>query len=140
MSHMDRIHRQQALRSEYWEYFGDASVHTEGKFLFFAKRRSVLVRIAKEELKRDFHVAKVSKHARDGAFVLCLYAVCDERKWELYGRYAGEPNVAYRFWKSNADTLAGKYRTPLYDERSDELADEIDEGHFGCAAWDPDIF
>lgn len=80
-----------------------------GKYLFFSTDRKLLVEIAKAEIGlHGFHYAKVSNNPW-GEDVLCLYSEDDSRKTELADRYADKPNLRYRYWKSNADTEAGKY-------------------------------
>jgi hypothetical protein len=44
-----------------------------------------------------------------GEYVLCLYYKDDSRKYELAKKYGNQSEVKYRYWKSDADTLAGKY-------------------------------
>ncbi len=106
---MDVIHQDQAMNSKVWTYYGDVSHHTEGKFLFFARDPRVLVKIVRAELLKGFHVGKISTKPNNGDYVLCLYDTNDKRKNELFQRYGDQANVKYRWWKSNADTLAGKY-------------------------------
>jgi len=96
------------LYNSYWESFGDEDEHT-GKYLFFSPYRSVLLGIVEYELDAGgFNCAKVSVEAKDD-YVLCLYWEDDDRKFELAQRYAGRDDVKYRWWKSDADTRAGKY-------------------------------
>ncbi len=115
---MDEIHRQQASDSEYWEYFGDVNVHTEGKYLFFAERREVLKEIVYAELTGGFKVGKISKKSKNGSFVLCLYHDNDSQKNRLAKRYGSRADVAYRYWKSNIDTLRGKYSVEYLESKN----------------------
>jgi hypothetical protein len=101
-----------------WEWFatGEPDYAITGKYLFFSSSRATLVRIACVELSlHGFHCAKISLDAaRD--YVLCLYYKDDKRKMELRDRYA-QTDVKYRYWKSDADTLAGKYSREFLEQR-----------------------
>lgn len=102
---------------KYWMRFGDpeqSSSHTgnlAGKYLFFSQDKQLLINTAITEIREhDFEVAKISQNPRSGDFVLCLYWHDDSRRYELKDRYRGMQEVIrYRWWKSNADTRAGKY-------------------------------
>jgi hypothetical protein len=84
-----------------------------GKYLFFSKNKENLVEIAKNEiLVHDFHLAKVNHNllGSNTEYVLCLYYHDDSRKYELAERYRDrDSDIKYRFWKSDEDTLKGKY-------------------------------
>jgi len=81
----------------------------EGKYLFFSSDRDKLLNIAKYEISiHGFDIAKVSVNPNSNEYVLCLYWMNNERKFELATRYKNS-DVKYRYWKSNADTRAGKY-------------------------------
>ena len=47
--------------------------------------------------------------------VLCLYYADDSRKHELAERNKQEYGVKYRYWKSDSDTLKGKYSKEFLD-------------------------
>lgn len=92
--------------------------HLAGKYLFFSKSQQELADVASNEiLNYNFDVAKISKHASGGDYVLCLYWGNDSRKRELYERYEGNQNLKYRWWKSNRDTRAGKYSQQFLDRK-----------------------
>ena len=81
-----------------------------GKYLFFSEKKSELILIALYEIQiNGFRIAKVSNSARTTDYVLCLYWEDDDRKIELAGRYGDNSRIKYRWWKSDADTRAGKY-------------------------------
>jgi hypothetical protein len=81
-----------------------------GKYLFFSSDRKKLLAVARDEIEHnEFRLAKVSKKAIGGEHVLCLYYSDDSRKNELAERYRNLPELKYRYWKSDADTMAGKY-------------------------------
>lgn len=48
--------------------------------------------------------------------VLCLYYKDDSRKHELAERNKQEYGVRYRYWKSDSDTLKGKYSKEFLDK------------------------
>jgi len=48
--------------------------------------------------------------------VLCLYYMDDSRKHELAERNKQEYGVRYRYWKSDSDTLKGKYSREFLDK------------------------
>jgi len=48
--------------------------------------------------------------------VLCLYYADDSRKHELAERNQHEYKVKYRYWKSDSDTLKGKYSKEFLDK------------------------
>ena len=84
-----------------------------GKYLFFSENNERLLEIAKNEiLEHDFHVAKINNNllGSNTEYVLCLYYHDDSRKYELAKRYGGkDSDIKYRYWKSDEDTLKGKY-------------------------------
>ncbi len=82
----------------------------QGKYLFFSSDRKRLLTVAEEELQNNvFILAKVAKLAVGGEYVLCLYYPNDSRKFELAVKYQNVSGLKYRYWKSDADTIAGKY-------------------------------
>jgi len=83
-----------------------------GKYLFFSEDKNKLIEIAINELENHgFHHAKVNDKLLEGQteHVLCLYYKDDSRKHELAERNKQEYAVKYRYWKSDFDTLSGKY-------------------------------
>ena len=83
-----------------------------GKYLFFSEDKDKLLEIAINEIENHgFHHAKVNKNLLEGQtdYVLCLYYEDDLRKNELADRNKQEYGVKYRYWKSDLDTLKGKY-------------------------------
>jgi hypothetical protein len=83
-----------------------------GKYLFFSEDKNKLIGIAINELENHgFHHAKVNDKLLEGQteHVLCLYYKDDSRKQELAERNKQEYAVKYRYWKSDFDTLSGKY-------------------------------
>ena len=83
-----------------------------GKYLFFSDDKNKLIEIAVNEMENHgFHHAKVNDKLSAGQteYVLCLYYENDSRKHELSERNKQEYGVKYRYWKSDSDTLKGKY-------------------------------
>jgi len=83
-----------------------------GKYLFFHPNFEILTQVANDEIAHnDFDVAKINssldKHATD--YVLCLYYRDDSRKNELADKYQKKNGIRYRYWKSDEDTVKGKY-------------------------------
>lgn len=87
------------------------AVQITGKYLFFSQNREILERIAIHEIEtNDFYKAKIPREGEQiGEYVLCLYYKDDSRRIELAKKYRDHPNVDYRYWKSDRDTLEGKY-------------------------------
>ena len=84
----------------------------QGKYLFFSEDRGKLEKIAKDEITTNgFGYAKVpAKGENIGVdYVLCLYYKDDSRRFELAEKYRDDKDVRYRYWKSDQDTLDGKY-------------------------------
>jgi hypothetical protein len=111
----------------YWEWFDRSDIPTApyeitGKYLFFSLNRDLLIEIAINELENGgFHHAKT--HMTDitppsGEYVLCLYYKDDSRKHELAEKYRDRSELKYRYWKSESETLAGKYSKIFLDELS----------------------
>lgn len=93
-----------------------------GKCLFFSEDPARLEEIALAKIQgHGFHHAKYNPvppgDARES--VLCLYYHDDSRKYELAkrGRAYG---AKYRYWKSDADTLAGHYSETFLGRLSPE--------------------
>jgi hypothetical protein len=111
----------------YWEWFerSDTPVipyEITGKYLFFSLNRDLLIEIAINELENNgFHYAKTPMsgiNPASGEYVLCLYYKNDSRKYELDEKYRGKSELKYRYWKSDGDTLAGKYSKQFLDKLS----------------------
>jgi hypothetical protein len=111
----------------YWEWFERSDIvavpyEITGKYLFFSRNRNLLVEIAVEELENGgFHQAKT--HMAEitppsGEYVLCLYFRDATRKYELAKKYQKRIELKYRYWKSDEDTLAGKYSKQFLDRLS----------------------
>lgn len=99
---------------EYWTFVSRPISRDDhliaGKYLLFSSDRERLLTIATDEIERNgFRLAKVSKEAVGGEHVLCLYYYDDSRKHELASKYRNVSGLKYRYWKSDADTMAGKY-------------------------------
>ena len=102
--------------SGYWIYVESEekpSYVITGKYLFFSENQDRLIEIAKNEIINfGFHVAKVNSRllGSDTEYVLCLYYQDDGRKYELAERHSEQySDTKYRYWKSDEDTLKGKY-------------------------------
>jgi hypothetical protein len=111
----------------YWEWFDRSDIPTEpyeitGKYLFFSPNRELLIEVAINELENGgFHHAKTQMAGvtpRSGEYVLCLYYKDDSRKHELAEKYRDMSELKYRYWKSEIETLTGKYSKQFLDELS----------------------
>ena len=109
----------------YWEWFerSDTPVipyEITGKYLFFSVNRDLLIEIAINELENGgFHHAKTHMAGvtpPSVEYVLCLYYKDDSRKYELAEKYRDIGELKYRYWKSDSDTLAGKYSKQFLNE------------------------
>ena len=82
-----------------------------GKYLFFNTNSDVLEKIVIDEFENNgFDVAKISAElGKFSNYVLCLYYENDSRKDELAEKYQGKNGIEYKYWKSDEDTLKGKY-------------------------------
>ena len=81
-----------------------------GKYLFFSKDKNLLIELSKRILlEYGLSVAKVplSDEPVGEDFVLCVYDAEPKLKDELK-KYANQ-DIRYRYWKSDEDTLKGKY-------------------------------
>ena len=101
---------------KYWIRFNnpkESSSHEgnqAGKYLFFCENQKTLLDLCEYEIKNHgFMFAKVSKNPKNKDYVCCLYWTDHDRRYELAGRYKQRKDIKYRYWKSNADTRAGKY-------------------------------
>lgn len=101
--------------NKYWHYYfrmSKAEQRIIWKYLFFSENKKELERIAIEELENGgFFHAKINtdEHKKGKEYVLCLYYTDDSRKSELANKYKNNPKVKYRYWKSDKNTLKGKY-------------------------------
>ncbi len=89
-----------------------------GKYLFFHSNPEVLEKIASDEIgSNGFDVAKISTKllGTQTEHVLCLYYKNDSRKQELAEKYQEKNGIKYRYWKSDEDTLKGKYSKQYLD-------------------------
>lgn len=93
-----------------------------GKYLFFSEHPEQLREIALAEIRgHGFHHAKYNPVPLEGGreSVLCLYYHDDSRKYELAKR-ARAYRVKYRYWKSDEDTLEGRYSETFLQRLSPE--------------------
>ena len=116
----------------YWEWFlskRPLDYVITGKYLFFSSDRSILVKVALNEIQNfGFHHAKINKEpiVKGRDLVLCLYYKDDSRKFELHDRHVGTTDLKYRYWKSDAATLNGEYSEEFLDGLTKE-----ERRHFG---------
>jgi len=116
-----------------WQYFfhrEPASYTITGKYLFFSVDRQALVTIATRAIEHGgFHYAKVILEGQQtNDYVLCLYYKDDSRKDELNRRYRNQAGIRYRYWKLDADTIAGKYSAAFLDQLSPEARADFERG------------
>lgn len=115
---------------EYWHYYYRVSkteTKITGKYLFFSEDKDELERIAINELESGgFFHAKINtdEHKKGKEYVLCLYFADDTRKLELANKYKNNPNVKYRYWKGDEDTLRGKYSKQFLEQLSPKERNE----------------
>ncbi len=110
------------IKGWYW-YFNILvkKVKVLGKYLFFSKSIAVLETIMIEEMENGgFWKAKINtdQHKIGDEYVLCLYYTDDSRKYELANKYKNNPELKYRYWKSDEDTLKGKYSKDFLEKAS----------------------
>ena len=110
--------------SNYWHYYHrvpESDREITGKYLFFSESKDELERIAIDEIEYGgFYHAKINtdRCKRGDDYVLCLYYVDDSIKFELADKYKHNPKVKYRYWKSDEDTLKGKYSKQFLEQPS----------------------
>ena len=112
--------------TEYWHYYfrlTKVKPKITGKYLFFSESKEELEKVAIHELENEgFYQAKINtdKHNKGKEYVMCLYYKDDSRKYELAKRYEDNPKIKYRYWKSDEDTLKGKYSKQFLEQLSPE--------------------
>ncbi len=117
------------ISDENWEYIEsveDPPYEITGKYLFFSTNRETLKEIAVQEIsKHGFHAAKIPVEGGNigSEYVLCLYYENQDRKHELAERYRDRTDVNYRWWKSDEDTLSGKYSDRFINDFNKEFGD-----------------
>lgn len=91
----------------------------DGKYLFFSKSQDLLIYVIETEiLEHGFEVGKVIADVAYGQdYVACLYWHNPDRKDELAKRWGKNPKLRYRYYKTNADTRAGKYSQQFLNNR-----------------------
>ena len=100
-----------------------------GKYLFFSSNKEELIELAKTILN-DFELsrAKVPTKSRQNTdYVLCVYSIDDNLKYKL--KQYETNSIRYRYFKTDADTKAGKYSNQYLNQISKDLycdATEID--------------
>ena len=112
--------------NKYWHYYYRVpkmrtGKKDTGKYQFFSENKVALEKIAVTELETGgFSYAKINtdEHKIVKEYVLCLYYVDDSKKFELANKYKNNPNIKYRYWKSDEDTLKGKYSKQFLDKLS----------------------
>jgi hypothetical protein len=99
----EEIHKQIALPNH----------GTIGKYLFFSDNKKELIDLAKRILERaELYDAKVPmsdvpNNSKGFGFVLCVYDY-KNRFSDGMDMYA-DSTISYRYWKSDNDTIKGKY-------------------------------
>jgi len=88
-----------------------------GKYLFFHANSELLEKIARDEIENNgFDMAKINTElGKHTDYILCLYSQNDSRKDELAEKYQAKNGIKYRYWKSDEDTLKGKYSKQYLD-------------------------
>lgn len=115
-----------AIEDGYWSWFirkDKPPYEITGKYLFFSGDREKLIAIAVDELENNgFHQAKTNLEGKNlnPEYVLCLYYKDDSRKYELAKKYSNVGGIKYRYWKTDKDTLAGKYSEQFLSNLSPE--------------------
>ena len=111
----------------YWQWIQSPKNYDydiTGKYLFFSEDKQRLMNIAMEEIKHhDFHIAKVNSElvGNNKEHVLCLYYKDNSRKDELADRVKKQyPDVKYRYWKSDEQTLSGQYSKEFLNKLDDD--------------------
>lgn len=110
--------------NKYWHYYFRVSkmkTKSSRKYLFYSESKEELEKIAVDELETGgFFHAKINtdKHKKGKEYVLCLYYADDSRKYELAKKYGKETKIKYRYWKSDEDTLRGKYSKQFLEKLS----------------------
>lgn len=102
-----------------------------GKYQFFSDDKETLIQLAKEILiKYKLFNAKVPlsntprKTNKGFGFGLFIYDSKPKFKIELRN-YSDEKNIRYRYWKSDDDTLKGKYSSKFIESLSPAERKEI---------------
>jgi len=91
----------------------------DGKYLFFSENKQSLIDLVEDEVvNHGFKTAKIINYPKGSDYVACLFWTGDDRKYELADRYKNSNNVKYRYYKSNADTLDGKYSEQFKKEKA----------------------
>ena len=107
---------------EYWHYYyrvAKSEPEITGKYLFFSESKDELEKIVINELEfGGFFHAKINtdEHKKGKEYVLCLYYADDSKKFELANKYKNNPNIKYRYWKNDEDTLNRKYSKEFLDK------------------------
>jgi hypothetical protein len=121
--------------NDYWIWISSKSepdYNIKGKYLFFSENKERLFEIAKKEIENHgFHLAKINSKlfGTNTDYVLCLYYSNDSRKFELENRRNIEyQDVKYRYWKSDEDTLKGKYSEEFLEHLSEEDREKFKKG------------
>lgn len=105
-----------------WEWFESnegVPYDIAGKYMFFSKDREPLKAIAIDEIENGgFHYAKLPAKGKGkgGDYVLCLYYKDASKRHDLARKYRDKPKVRYRYWKSEEDTLSGKYSDKFIED------------------------
>ena len=97
---------------------------TLGKYLFYSDSKHKLVLLAKTILyEYNLSHAKVGKSNllkpdKGFGFVLCIYDYQPKFKKDLL-KFADQKEILYRYWKSDKDTLEGKYSKKYNKSKKD---------------------
>lgn len=107
----------------FWEWFHSLKTNgpiCSGKYLFFSKDRDSLIKLLIEIFKKSkLAEAKIPLNGNQvgGEYVLCVYSESDkdmDKFKRLTNKYS---NIKFRGWKSDEDTLKGKY-SKIFEELS----------------------
>jgi len=100
-----------------WIYFRgdeDETYLASGKYLLFSADQEALFIIGSNEVTwGGFPLARITRRrGRQSDYVLELFYKDDSRHHKLLSKYSGIDYLKYRGWKSDEDTLDGKYSPP----------------------------
>ena len=95
-----------------WIWFRNTKISDKGitgKYLFFSNNRRRLIHLARRILKeKSLPSAKINIKNEGKGFVLCVYDTRPKLKDKLK-EYADFKEIHYRYWKSDKDTIEGRY-------------------------------
>ena len=111
-------------KDETWEWIEkkcSQKAPFNGKYLFFSYNRSVLKKVAQQEIALHnftYTTVLLDSDVKRGEYMLCIYDTSNRRERELAMRYAGKEGIRYIGWIGKAIEIKEFFHKMCVEKKS----------------------